>query len=82
MVQGVFEEVALRTNEDVSEEAREVLPELAHVKGLHFERGVHDSGSLLDENVGAAEAAEPRGHKTGAAEDFVAPNRANEIVDD
>lgn len=36
-MQGVFEEISLGSDEDVSEEATEMLAELQNVKDLHFE---------------------------------------------
>ncbi len=80
-MQSVLEEVAFGSNEDVTEEACEMFSELAYVKDLHFKSCVQNSWSLLDENVGTAKSTQPRRHESGPAEDFVAPKRANKIVD-
>ena len=40
MVQAVFEEIALGSDEKVGEESAEVLAELDYVEDLHFEGGI------------------------------------------
>lgn len=73
-MQGVLEEAAFRTNEQMSEESSEVLSELADVKDFHLEGHIQYLGPLLDEDRWASKSAEPSGHEASAAEDFVAPD--------
>ncbi len=47
MVQSVFEEVALGSDEHVPEESAEVLPELSNVEHLHFEGHVGYSRKVV-----------------------------------
>ena len=82
VVQRIFEKVALRTDEKMSEETTEMFAELRDVVHFHLEGCVGDSGNDLYHRVGWPESAEPCGHEVRAYEDPVGPERADEVVDD
>ena len=82
MVQRIFEKVALRTDEKMSEETTEMFAELRDVEHFHLEGHVGDRWDHLYHRVGRSESAEPCGHEVRAYEDPVGPERANEVVDD
>lgn len=82
VVQRVLEEVALGFDEDVREEAAEVLARLADVEDLHLQRGLGDARGVVEEREGTAESAEPGGHELRAHHDPVGPGRAEQVVAD
>lgn len=82
MVQSVFEEISLRTDEHMPEESTEVLAKLSDVEHFHLEGDIGYSRKVLSEGIGASKSAEPSGHKVGADEYLVGPGRADKVVDD
>lgn len=81
-MQSVFKKASIRSYEYVIEKPGKVFPKLANIKDFHFKGNVHNSYPLLNEHIWTALTTKPSRHKTSTTEDFVAPNRANDIVDD
>ena len=81
MVQAVFEEIALGSDEKVGEESAEVLAELDYVEDLHFEGGIWHPWEGLGHGVWGSSASQPGGHEVGVDEDFVGPDGAAEVVE-
>lgn len=80
MVQRVLEEIALGFDEDMREEAAEVLARLTDVEDLHFQRCLRDARCVVEESEGASESTEPGGHELRAHHDLVGPGRAEQVV--
>jgi hypothetical protein len=66
----------------MSKESREVLSKLNNVDDFHLKGHIHDGHPLLKHNERSPLSPEPRRHESGLTEDFVAPNRANDVVND
>ena len=81
-MQRILEEVALGTDEDVGEEAAEVLSELQDVEHLHLEGHFGDTRCVVSHIQRVAVPAQPGGHEGGFADDFVGPDGADEVVED
>ena len=66
VVESIFEKVAFRTNEDMTEETTEVLSKLSNVEYLHFQGGLGDArngGKKV--SVRVTLSSEPSRHELG-----------------
>ena len=73
VMQGIFEEISLCSDEDVAEETTEVLAELQDVEDLHLEGGLCEGGLFEEETERITAAAQPSREVSSPRKYFVRP---------
>lgn len=81
-MKGVLEEISLRANKNMPEEAAEVLTKLCNVEHFHFECDIIYFWQIVAYSEGAAKSTQPSGHEVCSNEYLIGPGRTDKIVND
>ena len=82
MVQGIFKEISFRSNEDMTEKSGKLFSKLYNINNFHTKCYIHNAHTLLKHDIRTSLSPEPSGHKSCLTEHSVAPDWANDVVDD
>lgn len=80
MMKRILEEVTLRPDEDMSEEATEVLAKLEDIEHFHFCCSLVESYFIEERCEGISSSTHPAGEISRIHHDLVTPNRSDEVI--